>query len=88
MLQKKIMAANGPHIPLIQGETVWGPISNVSITSFVFLIIVCVIAFFANTALKQEKNSKLKLFFLTFTKFFDDQLRQAFDDKQAARKYF
>jgi len=39
--------------------------------------------------LKHNKKSKLKLFFLTFTKFFDDQLRDAFDgDKKQARKYY
>lgn len=82
------MAATGPHIPLIQGETVWGPISNVSVTTFVFLIIIIGVAFFAKRALKSEKKSKIKLFFLTFLKFFDDQLRDAFGDKETARKYF
>lgn len=48
-----------------------------------------VVGFFAKSALENNKKSKLKLFFLTFTKFFDDQLRDAFDgDKQKARKYY
>lgn len=68
----------GPHIPLIQGEQVWGPITNVSITTMVFLVIVVIVSFFANSALKKNKKSKLKLFFLTFVKFFDDQMRDAF----------
>ncbi len=80
--------AVGPHIPLIQGEQVWGPISNVSLTTFVFLILVSVLAFFGKKALKSNKPSKLKLFLLTFVKFFDDQLRDAFGEKELSRKYF
>lgn len=78
----------GPHIPLIQGETVYGAISNVTITSFIFLLIVTFVALKAKKALEKNKKSKLKLFFLTFIKFFDDQLRDAFGDKTQARKYF
>lgn len=77
-----------PHIPLIQWETVWGPISNTTITSFIFLIIVTAVSIHANRLLKKNKDSKLKLFFLTFTKFFDDQLRDAFGDKKESRKYY
>lgn len=78
----------GPHIPLIQGEQVWGPISNITITTFLFLIIVSVVSLMANKALKNNKKSKLKLFFLTFVKFFDDQLRDAFGNKKESRKYY
>ena len=79
----------GLHIPLIQGEYVYGAITNITLTIFIFLIIVIVVGFFAKSALENNKKSKLKLFFLTFTKFFDDQLRDAFDgDKQKARKYY
>jgi F0F1-type ATP synthase membrane subunit a len=78
----------GPHIPLIQGEQVWGPISNVTVTTILVLIIVSVVAFMANKALKSDKKSRLKQFFLTFTKFFDDQLRDAFGDKAESRKYY
>ena len=77
-----------PHIPLIQGEQVWGPISNVSLTTMLFLLIVSITAFVANKALRKNKKSKLKLFFLTFVKFFDDQLRDAFGDKEESRKYY
>lgn len=78
----------GPHIPLIQGEQVWGPISNVTITTLVFFVIVTAVSLFAKSALAGNKKSKLKLFFLTFVKFFDDQLRDAFGDKKESRKYF
>lgn len=78
----------GPHIPLIQGEQVWGPFSNVSITTIIFLIIVTIVSVAANRALKKNKKSKLKLFFLTFVKFFDDQLRDSFEDKTESRKYY
>jgi F-type H+-transporting ATPase subunit a len=79
---------SGPHIPLIQGETVWGPISNVSITTFVFLVGVSIISVIARNVLKSQKSSKLKLAVLTYVKFFDDQLRDAFGDKSESRKYF
>lgn len=79
----------GLHIPLIQGETVFGAISNTTLTILIFLVIITVVWVFARNALRENKKSKLKLFFLTFTKFFDDQLRDAFDgDKQKARKYY
>ncbi|MDA9129111.1 F0F1 ATP synthase subunit A [Candidatus Gracilibacteria bacterium] len=79
----------GLHIPLIQGETVFGAISNTTVTIFIFLLIVTVVGVIARNVLRDNKKSKLKLFFLTFTKFFDDQLRDAFDgDKQKARKYY
>lgn len=81
-------ASEWPHIPLIQGEQVYGAISNTTITTFVFLIIVTIISVLARNALRSNKDSKLKLFFLTFIKFFDDQLRDAFESKKESRKYF
>jgi F0F1-type ATP synthase membrane subunit a len=43
----------------------------------------------ARYMLQHNKKSKLKLFFLTFIKFFDDQLRDAFDgNKSRARQYY
>lgn len=53
-----------------------------------FLIIVTCVSLLANRALKKDKKSKLKLFFLTFVKFFDDQMRDAFGDKKESRKYY
>ena len=80
---------DGLHIPLIQGEYVYGPITNITLTIIIFLVIVVFVWFFARSALQNNKKSRLKLFFLTFTKFFDDQLRDAFDgDKEKARKYY
>ena len=79
----------GLHIPLIQGEYVFGPITNITLTIIIFLFIVVWVGFMARSALVNNKKSRLKLFFLTFTKFFDDQLRDAFDgDKKKARKYY
>ncbi|MCH8518634.1 F0F1 ATP synthase subunit A [Candidatus Gracilibacteria bacterium] len=83
------MAANGPHIPLIQGETVWGPITNITVTLFVFLLLVTLLAYFANKALRTHKKSKLKTGLLNFLSFFDTYLRDAFGgDKAFTRKYF
>lgn len=53
-----------------------------------FLIIVTCVSLVANRALKKDKKSRLKLFFLTFVKFFDDQMRDAFGDKKESRKYY
>ena len=55
------VAHEGPHIPTIQGEQVWGPISNTVVTTFVFLLIISLFAFFAKRALKATKKSRLKL---------------------------
>ncbi len=79
---------SGPHIPLIQGEQVWGPISNVTITTLMFLGIVLGIGLTAKQVLKNNSDSKIKIFFLNFVKFFDDQLRDAFQDKDTSRRYF
>ncbi len=81
-------SAEGPHIPLIQWEQVYWPISNTSITTFIFLLIVIVVSLLANKALKTNKDSKLKTFFLHFVKFFDDQMRESFATKKESRKYY
>jgi len=75
-------------MPLIQWKQVWGPISNTSVTTILFLLIVTVVSVMANRALKKNKKSRLKLFFLTFVKFFDDQLRDAFGNKKESRKFY
>ncbi len=77
-----------PHIPLIQGEQVWWPISNVVVTTLIFLGIVLGFAWTARSKLKNSSQWKLKTFVLHFVKFFDDQLRDAFWDKDMSRKYF
>lgn len=83
------MAASGPHIPLIQGETVWGPITNITLTLFVFLVWVIILAFFSQKALRSEKKSTLKTAILHFLHFFDTYLRDSFwGDKAFSRKYF
>ncbi len=77
-----------PHIPLIQWEKVWGPISNTSITTILFFFIVLSVSILANRALYSQKKSRLRSFFLTFIKFFDGHLRDSFQDKPFARRHF
>lgn len=78
----------GPHIPLIQGETVWGPISNITLTLIVFLMLTVMLALWANRSLKKG-TGKVRLFFLSFIQFFDGYIRDTFDgDKKSARKFF
>lgn len=78
----------GPHIPSIQWEPVYWFISNTTVTTFLFLIIVSVISFCANRALKNNSKSRLKQFFLSFVKFFDTYLRDSLGDKGFSRKYY
>jgi F0F1-type ATP synthase membrane subunit a len=79
---------HGPHVPLIQGETVYGPISTTVVTTFVFLLLTILVSFFANRALKSQKKSRLKLFFLNYIHFFDGYLRESLGDKLFARRHF
>lgn len=79
---------HGPHIPKIQWETVYGPISNTSVTTIIFLIIVTTVSLLANRALKSKKKSRLKQFFLNYVQYFDSYLRDGLGDKASARKYF
>jgi len=76
-----------PHIPTLQGESVYWPITNVNITTFAFLIIVLIISILWNKALKKPK-SRLKEFFINIVSFFDWYLVTSFGwDKEFARKY-
>lgn len=77
-----------PHIPTIQWEQVWGPISNTVVTTFVFFLIVLAVSLKANRDLKTNKKSKLKLFFLTLVQFFDKFIRDGFGSKKMAREFF
>ena len=64
-------------------------ISNTNLSTMIFLLLIIVLAFFANKALKSKGKSKLRTFFLSFLKFADEQVRGSFDnDKVFARKYF
>jgi len=77
------------HVPTIQWETVWWPISNTVVTTFVFLLLTIIFAVFAKRALKSKKKSKLKLWVLSFVKFFDNFLSEWFgNDKKMAREFF
>ncbi|MDD5213364.1 MAG: F0F1 ATP synthase subunit A [Candidatus Gracilibacteria bacterium] len=78
----------GPHIPQIQGESVYGPISNTTITTFLFLIIVLIFSVFGNRALKSEKKSRFKMFLITTMRLLDNYLKDSFADNKFARLYF
>jgi len=76
-----------PHIPKIQWETVYGPISNTNITTFLFFILVLIFSIFANKALK-KKDSKLKVALLDFIGKIDKNLTESFhNDKDFARSF-
>lgn len=77
----------GPHIPAIQWETVYGPISNTTIATFLFLVIVVIFSILGKLALV-KRDSKLKMFFISFIKFFDTHLQDSFGNKKFARAYY
>ncbi|MBW7954323.1 F0F1 ATP synthase subunit A [Candidatus Gracilibacteria bacterium] len=78
----------GPHIPKIQGEQVYGPISNTNVSTFIFLILILIFGIFARNALKREK-SRLKTGILNFIGFIDKNLIDSFHgDKLFARSAF
>ncbi|MFA5917111.1 MAG: F0F1 ATP synthase subunit A [Candidatus Gracilibacteria bacterium] len=78
----------GPHIPAIQGEQVSGLITNTIITTSIFFVIILIVSILGNRALKSEKKSRLKLFFINFVGFFDKYLIDSFGSKKFARNYF
>lgn len=77
-----------PHIPKIQWEQVSWYISNTVVTTFAFFIIVLIVSILWNRALKSDKPSRLKQFFLNFLGYFDTYLIEAFWDKKFARNYY
>jgi len=77
-----------PHIPSIQWEQLVYWINTTVITTILFGIIVLIVSFFWNKALKSKKKSRFKTALLTYFKFADDYLRDSFWDKSVARKYF
>ena len=77
-----------PHIPKIQWEKVVWFVSNTTITTIIFWLLVIIFSFFANKALKSNKKSKLKIGILNYLQFFDEYLRDSFGSKSLARKYF
>jgi len=80
-----------PHVPEIQWERIegLGGISNTNLSSFIFLILILIMSIFANKALKSNRKSKMRTFFLSFIKFVDWQIRDWFWwKKKFARKYF
>lgn len=77
-----------PHIPKIQWETVYWPISNTNIATFVFLVFVIIFAFFANRALKKE-TSRLKTAILNIISGLDKNMTDSFhNDKNFSRAAF
>lgn len=78
----------GPHIPKIQWETVYGPISNTNVATFIFLILVAIFAVFAKSALKKEK-SRLKTAILDVISLLDKNLTESFHgEKKFSRAVF
>lgn len=77
----------GPHIPKIQWEQVYWPISNTNIATFVFLIIVLIFSIFANRALKKP-NSKFKAAVFSLVSFLDKTFFDGLNDKKFSRAYF
>lgn len=78
---------NWPHVPKIQWEQVWWPITNTSITTFLFLILVIFFSVFANRALK-EQNSKLKTVLLNILWSIDKYVVDTFHEKAFSRALF
>ncbi len=76
-----------PHIPKIQWEQVYWPISNTNIATFAFFVIVLIFSIFANRALKKP-TSKLKSAVLHLVWTLDSYMSDAFDDKKFTRSYF
>lgn len=76
-----------PHIPQIQWEKVYGPISNTNISAFLFLIIILIFSIFAKRALNKE-NSKLKVWLLNFIGILDKNINESFHDKKFSRAHF
>lgn len=75
-----------PHIPKIQWEAVYWPISNTNIASFIFLILVLIFWIFAKRAIKKD-NSKLKTACLNIVWALDKEFSESFHDKVFARSY-
>ena len=76
-----------PHIPKIQWEQVYWPISNTSIATLLFLIIVIIFSVLAKKSLNKTK-SKYKMALLNIISFIDKYLKDSFGDKEFARKFF
>ncbi len=77
-----------PHIPKIQWEQVYWPISNTNVATFIFLILVFIFWIFAKSALKKEK-SRLKTAILNIVWALDKNVIESFHwEKKFARKAF
>lgn len=85
--QLKTEQYHGPHIPKIQWEQVYGPISNTVVTTFIFLIFVIIFSFFSKKALTKER-SRLKHVLLNIIGYMDRTIQQSFQNKLFARAYF
>ena len=76
-----------PHIPKIQWEQVYGPISNTNIATFTFFILVLIFSIFANKALKNQK-SKLRTAILNLISILDNYFVDSLNDKKFSRAFF
>lgn len=74
----------GPHIPGFQWEEIYWPITNTTITTFLFLILVVVFSLKAKSAL-WKKESRLKVCLLDWIWYIDNHLKTSFWDKDFAR---
>ena len=76
-----------PHIPKIQWEQVYWPISNTNIATFIFFLIVLIFSITVNRLLKSDK-SRLKSAVLHLVWTLDAYITDSFDDKKFARSFF
>lgn len=76
-----------PHIPKIQGEQVYWPITNTNIATFMFLIIVLIFSIFVNRALKNEK-SKLRSAVLNFVDILYKYMYDSLNDRKFTVAFF
>lgn len=77
-----------PHIPKIQWEQVYWPISNTNVATFIFLVLVFIFWIFAKNALKKEK-SRLKTSILNIVWILDKNIVESFHwEKKFARAAF
>lgn len=75
------------HIPAIQGEKIYGPVSNTNVAMFIFFLIVLVFSLYAKKALSKE-NSKLKTWLLHLLGTLDKNMSDTLESKTFARSYF
>lgn len=76
-----------PHIPAIQWKQVVWPITNTTVATFLFLMIVVIVSIMGKKALSKP-SSKFKMALLNIIGFMDKNLSEWFGDKKFARSFF